>query len=185
MIAAERKSASHYSLLAFNPSGLRRPARAAHLRAASFPPSPCHALPARILVVGSGGREHALVKACLASPTHPRVIAAPGNGGIALEAPCFPCWPMTWLRSSRWQSVNRSNMRSSAPRFPSRSDSSTPSSRPAFLPTAPSGMAPGSKLQDLHQATPPEIPDSNRACRHIHRSGSALNYLRTRPVRSW
>jgi phosphoribosylamine--glycine ligase len=47
-------------------------------------------LPARILVVGSGGREHALVKACLASPAHPRVIAAPGNGGIALEAPCFP-----------------------------------------------------------------------------------------------
>ena len=47
-------------------------------------------LPARILVVGSGGREHALVKACLASPGRPRVIAAPGNGGIALEAPCFP-----------------------------------------------------------------------------------------------
>ena len=46
-------------------------------------------LPARILVVGSGGREHALVKACLASPDRPRVIAAPGNGGIALEAPCF------------------------------------------------------------------------------------------------
>ncbi len=47
-------------------------------------------LPSRILVVGSGGREHALVKACLASPGRPRVIAAPGNGGIALEAPCFP-----------------------------------------------------------------------------------------------
>ena len=46
-------------------------------------------LPARILVVGSGGREHALVKACLASPAHPRVIAAPGNGGIALDVPCF------------------------------------------------------------------------------------------------
>src|SRR5208283_2705887 len=25
-----------------------------------------------------------------ASPAHPRVIAAPGNGGIALEAPCHP-----------------------------------------------------------------------------------------------
>ncbi len=47
-------------------------------------------LPRTILVVGSGGREHALVKACLASPSRPRVIAAPGNGGIAQEAACFP-----------------------------------------------------------------------------------------------
>jgi phosphoribosylamine--glycine ligase len=47
-------------------------------------------LPHSVLVVGSGGREHALVKACLASPSRPRVIAAPGNGGIAQETTCFP-----------------------------------------------------------------------------------------------
>ncbi|MEE2987942.1 MAG: phosphoribosylamine--glycine ligase [Verrucomicrobiota bacterium] len=42
-----------------------------------------------ILVVGSGGREHALLKACLQSPLANKVIAAPGNGGMALEAVCF------------------------------------------------------------------------------------------------
>lgn len=47
-------------------------------------------LPRSLLVIGSGGREHALVKACLASPARPRVIAAPGNGGIAQDAACFP-----------------------------------------------------------------------------------------------
>jgi phosphoribosylamine--glycine ligase len=47
-------------------------------------------LPRSVLIVGSGGREHALVKACLASPARPRVIAAPGNGGIAQETACFP-----------------------------------------------------------------------------------------------
>jgi phosphoribosylamine--glycine ligase len=52
-----------------------------------------NSLPRSLLVVGSGGREHALVKACLASPARPRVIAAPGNGGIAQEAPCFPVPP--------------------------------------------------------------------------------------------
>ena len=42
-----------------------------------------------ILVVGSGGREHALVQMCLKSPLSKRVIACPGNGGIAQEVQCF------------------------------------------------------------------------------------------------
>lgn len=36
----------------------------------------------RIVVVGSGGREHALVEALLRSPSQPRVEAAPGNPGM-------------------------------------------------------------------------------------------------------
>lgn len=44
----------------------------------------------RILVVGSGGREHALCWAIGASPLCAALFCAPGNAGIAQEATCLP-----------------------------------------------------------------------------------------------
>ena len=42
----------------------------------------------KILVVGSGGREHAIIKKIKENPTVEKIYAVPGNGGIAKDAEC-------------------------------------------------------------------------------------------------
>ncbi len=44
----------------------------------------------RILVVGGGGREHAIIKSLKKNPGITQIFAAPGNGGIAKDAQCVP-----------------------------------------------------------------------------------------------
>lgn len=46
-----------------------------------------------VLVIGSGGREHALCWAIAASPLVKKVFCAPGNGGIAEQASCLQIEP--------------------------------------------------------------------------------------------
>jgi phosphoribosylamine---glycine ligase len=47
----------------------------------------------RVLIIGSGGREHALAWAIAASPLVDRLYCAPGNAGIAEEAECVALRP--------------------------------------------------------------------------------------------
>jgi len=44
----------------------------------------------KVLVIGGGGREHALCDAIARSPRVSEVVCAPGNGGIAQVARCVP-----------------------------------------------------------------------------------------------
>jgi phosphoribosylamine--glycine ligase len=44
----------------------------------------------QVLILGSGGREHAILRACQSSPLVGSVLVAPGNGGMSAETTCYP-----------------------------------------------------------------------------------------------
>lgn len=48
----------------------------------------------KVLVVGSGGREHAIVRKLKESPKVDKLYCAPGNGGISKDAECVPIGAM-------------------------------------------------------------------------------------------
>ncbi len=43
-----------------------------------------------VLVVGGGGREHAIIKSIKKNASVQKIYALPGNGGIAADAECYP-----------------------------------------------------------------------------------------------
>src|SRR5215469_18589780 len=45
----------------------------------------------KVLILGSGGREHAIAWAAKNSPRVTEVVCAPGNGGMTQIARCVPC----------------------------------------------------------------------------------------------
>ena len=42
----------------------------------------------KLLVVGGGGREHAIIRCLKKNPEVTELFALPGNGGIAADATC-------------------------------------------------------------------------------------------------
>ncbi len=68
----------------------------------------------KILMIGSGGREHALIKKLLESPKCEKLYCAPGNGGISRDAETVAINVMdNWKRQASAPSVRTPTLRSS------------------------------------------------------------------------
>jgi phosphoribosylamine--glycine ligase len=140
-------------------------------------------LPKSVLVVGAGGREHALVKALLASPARPRVFAAPGNAGIALDVPCFPV-PADNIPGlvalARREKIEFVVVGPEGPLALGLVDELTAAGIPAYGPKKDGARLEASKIFTKQILLKYKIPTAPAAC--FSEAAPALAYLRTRKI---
>jgi phosphoribosylamine---glycine ligase len=98
----------------------------------------------RVLVVGGGGREHALARTLLRSPQAPEVLAAPGNAGIARDG--VECLPGDdFVVAARERNVDLVVVGPEAPLVAGLVDELVEAGVPAFGPSREAARTEGSK----------------------------------------
>jgi phosphoribosylamine--glycine ligase len=135
---------------------------------------------ARVLVVGSGGREHALVWALQRSPSAPEVFAAPGNPGIAETALCFPIDPTDPEAVAQLADDLTVDLVVVGPEVPlvaGAADAVRARGRLAFGPGAAGARLEGSKAWMKHVLADAGVPTAKHAAFGADERDRALAYL--------
>ena len=137
----------------------------------------------KLLVVGGGGREHAIIKKLKENPSVTQIIAAPGNGGIAADAVCVPVGAKDidgLVALAQREQVDYAVVAPDDPLVLGAVDALTAAGIPCFGPNRAAAVIEGSKVFSKHLMKKYGIPTA--AYETFDDMDAALAYLDTAPV---
>lgn len=137
----------------------------------------------KILVVGGGGREHAIIKTLKKNPEITKIYAAPGNGGIAADAECVSIGALEIDKIVAFAVENHIDYAVVAPDDPlvmGCVDALEEKGIPCFGPRANAAIIEGSKAFSKNLMKKYNIPTAQYEI--FTDLQAALNYLETAPI---
>ncbi len=140
--------------------------------------------PLNVLLLGGGGREHALAWAISRSPRLGRLAAAPGNAGIGALCECLPLDttdPASVLRAARMMRADVVVIGPEAPLVAGVADALAAAGIPAFGPSAAAARLEGSKADAKRFMTKHGVPTAG--FRIFDAAADARGWLESREAR--
>ena len=134
----------------------------------------------KLLVVGGGGREHAIIKKLKENPEVEKIFALPGNGGIAADAECVPIGAKdipAMVAFAVEQQVDYAVVAPDDPLVLGAVDALNEKGIPCFGPTAAAAQIEGSKVFAKDLMKKYGIPTA--AYESFDNAAAALRYLDT------
>ena len=137
----------------------------------------------KVLVVGGGGREHAVIKKLRENPEIETIYALPGNGGIARDAVCVPVGAKDIPSIVSFAEANEIDYAVVTPDDPlvlGCVDALEEIGIPCFGPRANAAIIEGSKVFSKNLMKKYGIPTAGYEC--FSDMDAALRYLETAPI---
>lgn len=136
-----------------------------------------------IMVVGGGGREHAIIKKLKENKDITKIYALPGNGGISADAECVAIGAKDIKGIAEFAKNNKIDFAVIAPDDPlvlGAVDELTALGIPCFGPTAKAAIIEGSKVFSKNLMKKYSIPTAKYEV--FDNAESALEYIKTAPI---
>lgn len=135
----------------------------------------------KILVIGSGGREHAIIRKLKESPLAETIYCAPGNGGIAADAVCLPvkaCDVQGMVAAAKEKEIDFAVVTPDDPLVAGMVDALNDAGIKTFGPTAAAARIEGSKVFSKNLMKKYGIPTA--AYETFDHAADAISYIKAR-----